>query len=163
MSEIDDARDRLASLLKDRDLKVVFAESCTGGLVSATLAQVSGISNYLCGSAVTYRPAAKQRWLGVPSDTIDEHSCESQQVADEMVLGALKTTPEADWAASVVGHCEGEGFVWISVARRDASGRINLQDTHAQPLEQLARIDRQREAAAIVLINLADCITRLAE
>jgi len=44
---------RLAQILEEQNRKIVFAESCTGGLVSATLTQIPGISSYHCGSAVT--------------------------------------------------------------------------------------------------------------
>ena len=55
---------RLFDMLRDREVRVVFAESCTAGMVSATLAAVPGISDYLCGSMVTYRPEIKENWLG---------------------------------------------------------------------------------------------------
>ncbi len=61
--EPDDAQ-RLVDVLKRLDTKIVFAESCTAGLVSATLARVPGVSAYLCGSAVTYRDEVKTAWVG---------------------------------------------------------------------------------------------------
>ena len=57
------AAGRLASLLKVLDVRVAFAESCTAGLVAASLARTPGISQWLCGSAVVYRDATKAAWL----------------------------------------------------------------------------------------------------
>src|SRR3954465_4450135 len=83
---------RVAALLKSRDLRIVFAESCTGGLVSASLAQIPGISSQLCGSAVTYRDATKSEWLGVAPAKLKGKGAVSAGVARLMALGALKKT-----------------------------------------------------------------------
>ena len=57
----------VAACLRSQPRRIVFAESCTGGLVAATLA-IPGISDSLCGSAVVYRLDTKTRWLGIPGD-----------------------------------------------------------------------------------------------
>ena len=94
----------LASVLKSRDLRIVFAESCTGGLVSAALTRVPGISDYHCGSAVVYRIDTKTRWLNVPSELLVKPGPVSNVVARHMAEGVLRHTPEADVAASITGH-----------------------------------------------------------
>ena len=162
MNVIEQARDRLASLLAQRDLKVVFAESCTGGLLSATLAQVSGISGHLCGSAVTYRPSTKREWLDIRHDTIEHHSCESQEVAREMVRNVMEQTLEADWGLSIVGHLEGQAFVWISIARRNrpSDGNPTKVISCSRPLERSNRVPRQQEAATLALNYLSETIEK---
>ncbi len=162
---LSDSRDRLARLLQENDLKVVFSESCTGGLVAATLAQVSGISNCLCGSAVTYRPATKGSWLGISQGTMDRHTCESQAVSEAMVTAVLAKTAEANWAAAVVGHFEppeGAPFVWVSLARRIDSGSadsgIEFVASQEQSLAASSRVEMQVEAARLVLDHLAKAI-----
>ena len=51
--------------------RIVFAESCTAGLLAATLGQIAGVSEVLCGSAVTYRNLTKANWLGIDPALLD--------------------------------------------------------------------------------------------
>lgn len=119
---------RVAKLLKAADLKVVFAESCTGGLVSGALTRIPGISNHHCGGVVVYRNETKQAYLGIPAALLEVPGPVSREVAELMAIGVLKMTPEADVAASVTGHLGPnappalDGVVFIAVARR-GSGR----------------------------------------
>ncbi len=83
-------------------VRIVFAESCTAGLVSATLARVPGISEWHCGSAVVYRERTKEAWLDVPRAEIDRFTAVSEAVARRMAVGVLQamlmpwgTVPEA--------------------------------------------------------------------
>ena len=88
---------RLSKLLEEHDLKIVFAESCTGGLISATLTRIPGISAYHCGSAVVYQEATKTGWLGVPRTMLDEHGGalkEATPARPIQVMG-LSSVPEA--------------------------------------------------------------------
>ncbi len=159
-----DAR-RLANALIRRDAKVVFAESCTGGLIAATLAKVPGISDYLCGSAVTYRNDTKHQWLGVSSEKLTRPGPVSAIVAREMAAGVLAMTPEADWSASVTGHLGPnapqrlDGLVYVGIAHRmsDQSASVNVAASR-HVLVAETRTQRQREAAALVLRQLLDAI-----
>ncbi len=125
--ELVDETHRVAELLRRYDLRIVFAESCTAGLIAATLARIPGISDYLCGSAVVYRNATKQNWLGVTSKCLDDPGPVSREVAIEMAEGALDKTPEADLAASVTGHLgpdappDQDGLIVCAIAVRQAS------------------------------------------
>ena len=116
----------VASLLRQTQQRIVFAESCTGGLVSASLARVPGISDFLCGSAVVYRLDTKARWLSVSEALLLNPGPVSEEVARAMALGVLAHTPEADLAASITGHLgpnapdDQDGLVFIGVARRSS-------------------------------------------
>ena len=116
----------VASLLQVSRRRVVFAESCTGGLVSASLARVPGISEFLCGSAVVYRLDTKTRWLGVSEALLYDPGPVSEVVARAMALGVLARTPEADLAVSITGHLgpnapgDQDGLIFIGIARRSA-------------------------------------------
>ena len=152
---IEEAR-QLAAAMMARQLRVVFAESCTAGLVSALVSRTPGISEFLCGSAVAYRERTKQDWLGVASADLVAHSAVSVPVARQMALGAIEKTAEADWAAAITGHLGPQsptgldGVVYIALAERAASGIIAYPPTrHA--LAQTDRVDRQSEAAALVM------------
>jgi len=166
-TNLTDAADRLIALLRQHNLKIVFAESCTAGLVAATLGQIPGISEWLCGSAVVYREATKLAWLDVsPDDLADpEITAVSPKVAESMALGVLKKTPEAQLSASITGYLgpdaapEMDGVAFITVALRDSDGVPTIAGTKKADLSASPdRIGRQADAAAAVLIAVAEAI-----
>jgi PncC family amidohydrolase len=118
---------RVARLLKATNLKVVFAESCTGGLVSGALTKIAGISANHCGGVVVYRNETKQAYLNIPAALLKNPGPVSREVAELMALRVLEMTPEADISASVTGHLgpqappKLDGLVFIAVARRGTS------------------------------------------
>jgi nicotinamide-nucleotide amidase len=152
---------RLAEMLAANRQRIVFTESCTGGLVAATLAQMPGISAYLCGSAVVYREATKREWLGVSADELAEFTAVSEPVARQMALGVLQRTPEADLAASITGHlgpdapADVDGLVYIGLARREGGQSVVVSVTRHH-LARASRIARQQEAAGLVIRRVID-------
>lgn len=82
---------------------VATAESCTGGLVAASLTEIAGSSSAVDRGFVTYSNAAKTELLGVPAALIDTHGAVSEAVALAMVAGALQAAPLADIAVSITG------------------------------------------------------------
>src|SRR6185436_14313548 len=95
---------RVAALRKQQNLKVVFAESCTGGLVAGALTQVPGISDHHCGGVVVYRNETKRAYLGISERLLKNPGAVSEVVAREMATRVLDLTPEADISAAVTGH-----------------------------------------------------------
>lgn len=93
--------------LKDRGLKVAFAESCTAGLLASEFVKATGSSDVLLGSLVVYQPKVKQKLLGVSKNTLKLYTAESQQVTNEMVMG-LKKLLDADISIATTGLA-GEG------------------------------------------------------
>ncbi|KAA1258485.1 Nicotinamide-nucleotide amidohydrolase PncC [Rubripirellula obstinata] len=152
----------LIDALKQSNGKIVFAESCTGGMVASELAQVPGVSDVFCGSAVTYREATKQSWLGVDGETMQALTAVSAPVAHQMAAGALSQTPEATIAVSITGHLgpnapEGfDGLVFIAVAKT-VKGKTLVKVAHHQ-LTQTKRVQRQVEATQLVLTTAIDAI-----
>lgn len=137
---------------------LVLAESCTGGLVAASLTAIPGISQYFCGSLVTYRESAKIDWLDLDPVFIDRYSAVSQEVTDLMALRALALTPEAHWSAATTGHLgpgvatELDGRIYLSVSRRQADrGAPELVARRTIQLPSQPRIERQRLAAQRLL------------
>jgi nicotinamide-nucleotide amidase len=82
--------EELASLLNSQGWKVALAESCTGGLVSATLTELAGSSNWFERGYITYSNQAKTECLGVPSELIESHGAVSEPVAKAMAEGAQR-------------------------------------------------------------------------
>ncbi len=83
-------------------LKVVTAESCTGGLIAGLLTEMAGSSDVLERGYVTYSNEAKSECLGVPAALIEKYGAVSREVAEAMAEGALKHA-HADIAVAVTG------------------------------------------------------------
>lgn len=79
----------VAAFMREKSLLLVTAESCTAGLIAATLADTKGAGQLLDCAFVVYSPQAKQRCLGVRPQTIERFNLTSEEVAREMALGAL--------------------------------------------------------------------------
>ena len=125
-------------------------------MLSSTLAQVPGVSSYLCGSAVTYRPNLKMKWLGVKIKTIAKHTTESHQVASEMAVGVMKKCTEANWSIAIVGHMgpnapkEKDGFIYVCFVRRTKTGKIKIKDSLEYQCKTVDRFLRVKEATEAV-------------
>lgn len=92
----------LLELCRRKKLRIATAESCTGGLVAATLTEIPGSSDVVERGFVTYSNAAKQTMLGVPAITIGQFGEVSRETAEAMATGALANSP-AELAVSVTG------------------------------------------------------------
>lgn len=152
---------------------LVLAESCTAGLIAATLARVSGMSRRLAGSFVVYQTASKTAWLGVSADTIQRHDVVSREVAESMATEALNRTPHATIAMSITGHlgpdapANMDGVAWLAIAR-NGSKTISLQ-LHLKPNSESAdntgenscqiRHARQTDAVHQALCKLSEEIS----
>ncbi|HEX4410662.1 MAG TPA: CinA family protein [Xanthobacteraceae bacterium] len=103
---IDDRLRRIASRVLDlcraQGLRIVTAESCTGGLVAGALTEIAGSSDVVDRGFVTYSNEAKHELLGVPNMMLKRHGAVSGQTAAAMARGALKNS-RADLAVSITG------------------------------------------------------------
>ena len=82
---------------------ISFAESCTGGLLSARLVNVANASKVLDVSFVTYHEDMKAKYLGVKKETILKYDVVSEEVASEMALGVCKEA-NSNIGVSVTGY-----------------------------------------------------------
>lgn len=98
----------VADLLLANNLTVTCAESCTGGLLSARLVNVPGISDVYKSGIVTYSNKAKRRFLNVKKTTLQKYGAVSRQTAEEMSKGAAAFA-KADVAAAVTGIAGPDG------------------------------------------------------
>ena len=94
--------EKVVNLLSEKRMHISFAESCTGGLVCATLVSCAGASSVLEASIVTYANEAKIKYLSVSEDTIERYGVVSEQVAAEMARGVAAETG-AEVGVSVTG------------------------------------------------------------
>lgn len=100
--EVLGAAVRLGRALEQAGLRVVCAESCTGGLIAAALTEVGGSSAWFERGFVTYSNEAKAEVLGVSREMLAEHGAVSEPVARAMASGALAAS-RAQLALSVTG------------------------------------------------------------
>ena len=92
----------LAEILLSRNWMVSLAESCTGGLVSATLTELAGSSEWFERGYITYSNEAKTECLDVPARIIESHGAVSEPVAKAMAEGA-RINSGSDVAISITG------------------------------------------------------------
>ena len=92
----------IGSILKERHKTLATTESCTGGLVSSLLTDVSGSSEYIFANFVTYSNEAKMKYLNVKEETLKTYGAVSEQTAKEMVAGLLNVT-NSDYALATTG------------------------------------------------------------
>lgn len=97
-----DTIEQVASFMRSNDLLLVTAESCTAGLIAATLGDIPGAGKLLDCAFVTYSVDAKQRNLAVQDSTLQQYNLTSEEVAREMAQGALRNT-RANLAISNTG------------------------------------------------------------
>lgn len=79
--------EELVEILTKKQYKITTAESCTGGLVAATIVNVSGASEVFQVGFVTYANEAKEKELGVKSETLQTYGAVSEKTAKEMAIG----------------------------------------------------------------------------
>lgn len=160
------------SLLEARRSKLVLAESCTAGLIAATMGCVPGISNWFCGSFVVYRSGSKSTWLGVPEDLLNDPTVGPVSAVTSEILtqAVLDRTPEADWSLAITGDIgpgapestDGICFIAARLGRDRPVFAERVRLASVAPLHAddfTARIDRLEEAtgrALELLLELAD-------
>lgn len=136
-------------------LKVVTAESCTGGGVAAALTDVAGSSQWFERGYVTYSNAAKIQDLGVDAALIDRHGAVSAAVVEQMAAGALRVSG-AHVAIAVSGIAGPDGgtpdkpvgLVFLAVLRRNGAVQVLREQF---PGDRLG-VRRASVAAALRLI-----------
>ena len=82
--------EELLTLLVQNDLRLAVAESCTGGLVSAAVTDIAGISQVYAGSITSYENAVKEKLLNVPSEVLESVGAVSEECAAYMAKGAAE-------------------------------------------------------------------------
>ena len=93
---------QIGDLLYDSGLTLGTAESCTGGRISEAIVSIPGASNYFKGGIISYSDEIKTNILGVSPNTLQAKTAVCEEVAQEMVKGAIKCL-DVDFAISATG------------------------------------------------------------
>ena len=155
---------RLAVLVlkkyRAKDLMLATAESCTGGLIVATLTNVAGSSDVVERGFVTYTNTAKNQMLGVPAEILNNPGAVSEPVARAMAQGALLRAP-VDVAVSVTGIAgpgggtdnKPVGLVHFGLAQKN---RATFAEHHVFPGDRTAVRNATVRRALQLLADAAD-------
>ncbi len=148
--------ERLLELLRERNLTVSTAESCTGGTIAARICSVAGASQSFRGGVVAYSNELKTAALGVNAADIALNGAVSKEVVEQMALGAIRLTG-SDFAVATSGIAgpgggtdeKPVGTVWMALA----SPRGVRSECHHFPGTRDRVIDRTATAAILDIIK----------
>lgn len=139
--------DAVGEMLKNRELKIATAESCTGGFLAHRLTSVPGSSEYYWGSVVSYHNDIKKGALEVSDKTLDSFGAVSEETASEMAVGVRKKF-KTDIGISTTGIAGPDGgteekpvgTVWmaISFGKNVVTRKIQLPGTRILNIEYTA-------------------------
>lgn len=110
-------------MVRERKLKLAFAESCTGGLLSSELTEIPGVSDFYMGSVVAYAYDVKCDLLGVSRNALEKEGAVSEIIARQMAQG-VRNKLKSDWSVAITGVAgptggtqeKPVGTVWFAVA-----------------------------------------------
>ena len=137
----------IGEYLRERGWTLSIAESCTGGLVSDRITNVSGSSDYFMGGMVTYSNESKAEHLGIPLNFIKRHGAVSPQVARKMAQGVrktfnttfgLSTTGVAGPTGGTKRSPVGRVFIGFSNGKRSWVKKLDLKGSRREIKEKAA-------------------------
>ncbi len=133
--QIFEKAERMVRLLKEKDLKIATAESCTGGMVASFITSVSGVSQVFELGITSYTNDIKNRVLKVDAKTLETHGAVSEQTAKQMAEN-VRRIANADIGVSVTGvagpsgqegHPPGMVFIGISDKNGTEAKLLNIE------------------------------------
>lgn len=154
-------QDAVYKLLKEKNLKIATAESCTGGMLGEYLTSVPGISDFYEMGAVTYSNDVKEKLLGVSHDTLLKYGAVSEQTAMEMASGILKASG-ADIGIGITGIAgpgggtdkKPVGLVYVGLA--DSKGTVTFKELHLTGNRERVRRITVKNALNMVRLHIKE-------
>ena len=136
----------LAELCLNTSMKLVTAESCTGGRLAEILTRIAGSSAWFERGYITYSNAAKQELLAVPAETLESFGAVSEETAAAMAKGAIKHS-HAELGVSITGIAGPDGgteekpvgtvcFGWYSLSEGGNTARIQFAGNRIKVRDQ---------------------------
>ena len=138
---------------RERSLRIVTAESCTGGLVSAAITAIAGSSDVFDRGLITYSNRAKQDLLGIPGDMIADVGAVSEPVARMMAEGALENS-NAHVAIAITGVAGPDGGTALKPVGLVHFATVRANQSIMHRVERFGDIGRQEIQMAAVEIAL---------
>jgi len=141
--EIIEYIERVHEFFKKNGLTLSVAESCTGGLISHYMTKLPGASTFFEAGVISYSVEAKQKILGVSSETISKFGIVSEETAKEM-SEKIRVLTKTDFSLSTTGNLgpdvlEGKekGLIYIAVSKKEGvfSKQIRVTGTREENKE----------------------------
>ena len=154
--ELKERARALLDLCRSKRLKLGAAESCTGGLLAATLTEIPGSSDVFERGFVTYSNEAKETMLGVPPLTLKSHGAVSRETAEAMARGVLAHAP-VDLAVSITGIAGpggGTGLKPVGLVHFAVASRSGKLVHHEQKFGDIGRVHVRRASVLQALAML---------
>lgn len=131
----------ISELLYNSEKTLGTTESCTGGRIAEAIIAVPGASNYFKGGIVSYTNEVKENILKVSHQVLEEQTAVCEEVARQMVLGAIEAL-QVDFAISatgVAGPAGGTaenpvGTIWIGYGSKDDVRTIKLTEDYGRDI-----------------------------
>ncbi|WP_320969893.1 competence/damage-inducible protein A [Bacteroides nordii] len=147
----------IGNLLREKNLTVSTAESCTGGSIAAKLTSVPGSSDYFKGGIVAYSNEIKESLLGVSPETLKKQGAVSEETVIEMVKGSMKAL-KTDCAVSTSGIAgpgggtkeKPVGTVWIAAAYKNEIRTVKQDTDRGREMN----VERAGNNAFLLLLDL---------
>ena len=128
---------KIVFLLKKKKLKIAFAESCTGGMLSSNITSINGSSKVFTMGLITYSNQAKTSLLKVPKKVIQKHGAVSIQCCLSMVNNLSKIS-KSHVCVSITGIAGPSGgtkqkpvglvYIWIKIGKKVVINRCQFKN-----------------------------------
>jgi PncC family amidohydrolase len=133
--EILEYIERVHEFFKKNGLTLSVAESCTGGLISHYITMLPGASTFFESGVISYSAGAKQKILGISSETISKFGIVSEETAKEM-SEKMRALTKTDFSLSTTGNLgpdvlEGKekGLIYIAVSKKEGVFSKQIRET----------------------------------
>ncbi len=155
--------EKVVTLLREKNLVLACAESCTGGLIAKRITDVSGSSAVFNCGIVSYSNEIKEKILGVKKETLEQYGAVSEQTVREMVQGVLKIS-DADIAVSVSGIAgpnsdntsKPVGLIFLAVSNGYQTVVKQLNNDYSFDIRNGNRTSASDEALEMILKMIGD-------
>ena len=155
--------EKVVALLREKNLVLSCAESCTGGLIAKRITDVSGSSAVFNCGIVSYSNEIKEKILGVKSKTLEQFGAVSEQTVREMVQGVLKISG-ADIAVSVSGIAgpnsdntsKPVGLIYLAISDGKETVVKELNNSFSDDIRNSNRTSASDEALKLIINKIGE-------
>lgn len=131
----------ISQIIWEKGCTLGTAESCTGGRIAESIIAMPGASNYFKGGIISYTNEIKERLLGISHNLLEEKTAVCEEVAKDMVKGAIKTL-NVDYAISATGFAgpgggaDGipVGTIWLACGSSDDIVTMKLEKDYGRDI-----------------------------
>lgn len=131
----------ISQLIWEKGCTMGTAESCTGGRIAESIISMPGASNYFKGGIISYTNEIKENLLGVSHELLEEKTAVCEDVAKEMVKGAIKAL-NVDFAIAATGYAgpgggdkdNPVGTIWLACGSKDDIVTLKMEKDYGRDI-----------------------------